>query len=179
MSVNKAVFLDRDGVLIEDTGYVANCNHVRILPMVSDAIKLLKDFLIVVVTNQAGIAKGILTEYQVREINQHIKNILRRQGANIDRIYYCPHHPQGTVKYYAQVCDCRKPGIGMIKKAESDLDIDLNKSFVVGDKQSDVDTGIAAGCKTILLSSKKNNDTNANYVATDLYEAAEWIIKEF
>lgn len=178
MNKTKAVFLDRDGVLIEDTGHIAKCNDVRILPNVPDAIKLLKDFVIVVITNQAGVAKGILTEYQVREINQHIKNILRRQNANIDRIYYCPHHPQGSVKYYAQVCDCRKPGIGMIEKAKEDLKIDLSKSFVVGDKQSDADAGIAAGCKTILLSSKKNNDTNANYVATDLYEAAEWIIKE-
>lgn len=176
MKENKAVFLDRDGVLIEDTGYVASCNSVRILPMVSDAIKLLKDFFIVVVTNQAGVAKGIFTEYQVREINHHIKSILRRQGAIIDRIYYCPHHPQGTVKYYTQECDCRKPGIGMIKKAGEDLNIDLGKSFMIGDKASDIEAGRIAGCKTILINDKKKTDIDADYFANDLFEAAQIVV---
>lgn len=174
--MNKAVFLDRDGVLIEDTGYVAKCNDVRILPDVADAIKLLKDYLIVIITNQAGVAKGILTEYQVREINHYVKSSLRRFGADIDRIYYCPHHPQGIVKYYTQVCDCRKPGIGMIKKAELDLDIDLNKSFFVGDKDSDIEAGKRAGCKTILITNQKKNDINADFITNDLMGAAEWIV---
>jgi D-glycero-D-manno-heptose 1,7-bisphosphate phosphatase len=167
--VKRAVFLDRDGVLVKDTGYVTN---PELLPRVAEAIKLLKGFLIVVVTNQAGVAKGYFTELQVIAANFQIKTILAKQSAFIDKFYYCPHHPEGTVEKYTKECACRKPEIGMLKKAELELDIDLSQSFMVGDKLSDIEAGKSAGCRTILIGSKE-----VDYVAKDLYEAAEWIIR--
>jgi D-glycero-D-manno-heptose 1,7-bisphosphate phosphatase len=168
--VKRAVFLDRDGVLVKDTGYVTN---PELLPRVAEAIKLLKGFLIVVVTNQAGVAKGYFTELQVIAANFQIKTILAKQSAFIDKFYYCPHHPEGTVEKYTKECACRKPEIGMLKKAELELDIDLSQSFMVGDKLSDIEVGKSAGCKTVLIGSGE-----ADCVAKDLYEAAEWIMQE-
>jgi D,D-heptose 1,7-bisphosphate phosphatase len=168
--VKRAVFLDRDGVLVKDTGYVTN---PELLPRVAEAIKLLKGFLIVVVTNQAGVAKGYFTELQVIDTNFQIKSTLGKQSAFIDKFYYCPHHPKGTVEKYTKNCACRKPNIGMFKKAELELDIDLERSFMVGDKLSDIEAGESAGCKTILIGSGE-----ADYIAKDLYGAAEWIIQE-
>jgi D,D-heptose 1,7-bisphosphate phosphatase len=170
--VKRAVFLDRDGVLVKDTGYVTN---PELLPRVAEAIKLLKGFLVVVVTNQAGVAKGYLTELQVISVNFQIKSTLAKQSAFIDKIYYCPHHPEGTVEKYKKVCSCRKPEIGMLKKAELELDIDLTQSFMVGDKLSDVKAGKSAGCRTVLIGSES---VEADYIAKDLYGAVEWIMQE-
>lgn len=169
--MNKAVFLDRDGVLVKDTGYVTN---PELLPRVADAIKLLKGFIVVVVTNQAGVAKGYMDEIRVIETNFQIQNALEKQGAYIKKFYYCPHHPEGTVKKYTRECACRKPEIGMLKKAELQYDIDLEQSFLVGDKLSDIKAGKSAGCKTVLIGSESKE---ADYIAKDLYGAVEWIIK--
>jgi D-glycero-D-manno-heptose 1,7-bisphosphate phosphatase len=171
--LNRAVFLDRDGVLNKDTNHVTS---PELLPRVAEAIKLLKGFLIVVVTNQAGVAKGYFTEYQVIEANIYIKNALAKQSAYIDKFYYCPHHPEGIVDRYTKKCYCRKPEPGMLKKAELELDIDLSQSFLVGDKLSDIQAGSVAGCRTVLITDGEDT-RGADYIAKDLYGAGEWIIK--
>lgn len=161
---NKAVFLDRDGTIIEDVGYLKKRSEIKFLPRVSEAIKLLNEsgFKVIVVTNQAGVAKGYFTEETVKEINQSIQKTLAEQGAYIDKIYYCPHHIEATVEEYRKDCYCRKPNPGMIEEAAFEFRIDLEKSFVIGDKISDIEAGQKVGCKAILLGD----------VVTDLYEAA-------
>jgi D,D-heptose 1,7-bisphosphate phosphatase len=175
--LNKAVFLDRDGVIIEDNArYISDCYNIKFLPKVVDAIKLLKDYLIIVVTNQAGVAKGYLTKKQVQKINISIQNTLAKKGALIDAFYYCPHHPEGIIKKYTKKCNCRKPKDGMLQEAALDWNIDLSESFLVGDKISDVQAGNEAGCRTILLTQSAKL-AKCDHEAKDLYEAVKWIIK--
>jgi len=183
--MERAVFLDRDGTIIEDIGYIDECDKIKFLPGASKAIKLLNEngFKVIVVTNQAGVAKGYFTEETVKEINRYIQDSLAEQEAFIDMIYYCPHHIEGIVEEYRKECYCRKPNPGMIEEAVCDFGIDLKNSFVIGDKISDVEAGYRVGCKTILLAdenplSNKNESTMiATHIAPDLYEAAKWLVK--
>ena len=181
----RAVFLDRDGTIIEDVGYLDECSKIRFLPRVSEAIKLLNEngFKVIVATNQSGVARGYFTEETVREINRYIQESLAKQGALIDKTYYCPHHIEGTVEEYMKECHCRKPNPGMIKEAAGEYDIDLKGSFVIGDESTDIEAGHGAGCKTILLADKRspNGGREAtlipDYIAPDLYEAVKWVVK--
>ncbi len=183
--MNKAVFLDRDGVIVEDIGYLGKHSDIRFLPKVGKAVKLLNKsgFKVIVVTNQSGVARGYFTEQTVRGINKHIQESLAEQGAFIDRMYYCPHHLEGTLEEYRRDCHCRKPNPGMIEAAVRDFGIDAGKSFLIGDKISDIEAGHRAGCKTILLQGrgapKRDEETasTSNLVAEDLYEAAKRLIK--
>ena len=180
--MQKAVFLDRDGTIIEDIGYLDECSKIRFLPRVGEAIKLLTEngFRVIITTNQSGIARGYFTEETVREINRYIQEYLAKQGAFIDRTYYCPHHIEGTIEEYKKDCHCRKPNPGMIQKATGEYDIDLKGSFVIGDKISDIEAGRRAGCKTVLLIDQGHLDKETalmpDYVAADLYEAASWLV---
>ena len=130
-----AVFLDRDGTMIEERGYLDRLELVTPFPYTADAILSLRagGYVIVVVTNQAGIAKGYFDEAFVRRAHAHLDTLLAPLGAAPDAYYYCPHHPEGTVAAYQRVCRCRKPAPGMIEDAVRDLDLDLARSFVVGD----------------------------------------------
>ncbi len=183
--MERAVFLDRDGTIIEDAGYLGERDKIKFLPRVSKAIKLLNEngFKVIVITNQAGVARGYFTEETVKEINKYIQESLAKQGALIDKTYYCPHHIEGTVEEYMKECHCRKPNPGMIEKAVCEFDIDLKNSFVIGDKTSDIEAGRRAGCKTILLTGEDppNNGKEialiSDHVAPDLYEAAKWLLK--
>lgn len=186
----KAVFLDRDGTIVEDTGHLHEREKVRFFPGVAEAIKLLneKGFKVIVVTNQAGVARGLYTEETVRELNSYIQECLAGQEAIIERFYYCPHHIEGVVEEYRKVCDCRKPNPGMIQQAVCDFDIDLKSSFVIGDNLSDVEAGRRAGCRTILLASSRSgamdesdlkvtSENRPDHIAGDLYEAVQWLLK--
>lgn len=179
----KAVFLDRDGTIIEDTGYVAGQDRVKFLPRSSRAIKLLNGsgFKVIVVSNQAGVARGYFDEEAVKRTNRYIQNVLSRQGAFIDMFYYCPHHAEGIVEEYRQDCYCRKPNPGMIKRGERDFNIDLEQSFVIGDHYSDVEAGHRTGCRTVLLSDGDSFDeevtTGPHLIVRDLLEAVEWVLK--
>jgi len=181
--MERAVFLDRDGVIIEDVGYLNECSRIKFLPRVSEAIKLLNKngFKVIVVSNQAGVARGYFTEETVEEINRNTQESLAKQGAFIDKIYYCPHHVEGTVEEYRKDCYCRKPNPGMIEEAATEFGIDLKNSFVIGDKITDIEAGHRAGCKTILLASESHPNKGgeitlmSNHVATDLYEAVKWL----
>ncbi|NOX88225.1 MAG: HAD family hydrolase [Calditrichaeota bacterium] len=139
--MNKAVFLDRDGTIIEEMGYINHFSRIRIFPFAIEAIQLFNrsGFKVVIVTNQAGVAKGYFSEELLLEMNQWMKDQLRKKGAVIDGIYYCPHHPkEGSPKYKVD-CNCRKPKTGLVEKAVKDLNINIKESFVIGDRPTDVE----------------------------------------
>ena len=183
--MERAAFLDRDGTIIKHVDYVYDCSQVKFIPRASEAIKLLNDngFKVIIITNQPGVAKGYFTEETVKEINEHIQKSLVKEGAHIDKFYYCPHHAEGTIAEYAKECDCRKPKPGMIEKAVRELGIDLKGSFVIGDRAIDVEAGERAGCRTILLAdedppnSGKGANTISDYVVPDLYGAVKWLME--
>ncbi len=145
---NKAIFLDRDGVINKEVSYLSNPDNFEFIEGSIDALKILKKkgFLLIVVTNQAGIARGIFTLEILKVIHDKMRNILKENNANLDEIYYCPHHPDFTGP-----CDYRKPNPGMILKAQSDFNVNLSKSYMVGDTLNDIETGKAAKCKTVLV----------------------------
>jgi len=183
VSYNKAVFLDRDGVINREVGNIYRAADLEILPRAGKAIKKLNaaGFKVIVVTNQSIIAKAMATHKTLRTIHAKMIRHLKKDGATIDAVYYCPHHPKGSVKRYAIECDCRKPGIGMIKKAQKKFNLDLKKSFLVGDTTGDILTGKRAGVHTILVKtghSGKDGKYKAvpHAIAKDLYEAVQYIV---
>jgi histidinol-phosphate phosphatase family protein len=168
-----AVFLDRDGTICRDVHYMSRPEQLEILPGVAEGIKLLNNLgvKVVVITNQSGIARGYFTEEDLKRIHERMLDELSKAGARIDAIYYCPHHPNDN-------CNCRKPKIGLIKKAENDFHLDLRKCFVVGDRKLDVETGRNAGCLTILIPGPETeNGVNADYIVSNMYEAAKTVEK--
>jgi D,D-heptose 1,7-bisphosphate phosphatase len=156
-NVRKAIFLDRDGVINEERDHVTTPENFVLLPGVSEAIKKINtsEYCAIVISNQPMIAKGFATETDLDRIHGKLETLLGAEHAYLDRIYYCPHHPEkgfsGERPELKIVCDCRKPSPGMVFKAASDLNIDLNNSYVVGDQTVDIQTGRNAGCKTIMV----------------------------
>ncbi|WP_105903111.1 D-glycero-beta-D-manno-heptose 1,7-bisphosphate 7-phosphatase [Vibrio gangliei] len=148
-----AVFIDRDGVINVDHGYVSNVDDFEYIDGVFDATKALKDlgYLLVLVTNQSGIARGYYTEQEFLTLTEWMDWNFVDLGVEFDGIYYCPHHPEGSVEKYTQVCDCRKPEPGMFISAQQELDIDMAKSVMIGDKADDMRAAIAAGVKNKIL----------------------------
>ncbi len=185
---NKAVFLDRDHTLIEDPGYLSDSSGVKLLPGVDLALKSLEagGFKTVVVTNQAGVARGLITEENVHQIHTELHRQLAERGAHLDAIYYCPYHPEGTVEAYARDSEFRKPSPGMLLKAAQELDIDLPASWMVGDSARDVEAGQRAGCRTIRLRPSatplpgevSQEDVQPDFTARNLVEAARTILRE-
>ncbi len=150
---NKAVFLDRDGTLNEEMGYINHPSRFQIFDFAAKAVKQLNDagFHVFIVTNQAGIARGYFTESLLDEIHEQLENHMNQAGAIIEKIYYCPHHPRAVIKKYKTDCACRKPNPGMIHLAEREFKINRNASYMVGDRYQDVVMGKRAGLKTIML----------------------------
>ena len=183
-----AVFLDRDGTLIEDIGYLRFSRDVAFYPWTVDAVRALNQagFPVVVITNQSGVARGILSEPMIEEVHRHVSLLLDAGGARIDAYYYCPHHPEATVATYRKRCDCRKPGCGMIERAAADLDLDPARSFVVGDKWIDVGAAHAAGARGILVRTgygateeiEPSPDLQADAIVDNLVEAVGWILRQ-
>jgi D-glycero-D-manno-heptose 1,7-bisphosphate phosphatase len=182
--MHKAVFLDRDGTVIEDIGYLSETSRIRILPGAAEAIRLLNDngFKVIIVTNQAGVARGYFTESRANEINEKLRQLLAGQGSIVEKIYHCPHHIDGIVEKYKRECNCRKPNPGMIQQAARELDIDINNSFMIGDKSSDIVAGRRAGCRTIVIEGGIDYHElevlpqPADHIATDLLEAVKWLL---
>ncbi len=145
-----AVFLDRDGVLTKEKGYVVSPEDMEIFPYARECVRRIREkgFIAIVVTNQGGIAKGLFTEETLGEMNDRL---IRQTG--VDAVYYCPHHPEGCMEGYAGICTCRKPSMGMLEAARKDFTVDMDKSWMVGDRASDILTGKNAGIRTILLES--------------------------
>ena len=182
-----AVFLDRDGTVIEEVGYLNRLDRISFFPWSVDAIRVLNHagFLVVIVTNQAGVARGYFDETLVLEAHAAIDRRVREGGARIDAYYYCPHHPDAAVEAYRAACDCRKPRPGMIFRAAREHGIDLARSFVVGDRWLDVRMGQAAGVKTVLVRTgygleeeAQPDGTAADIVADNLMDASAWILRQ-
>ncbi len=179
----RAVFLDRDGTINIDYGYVFRTADFQFIPGAPEAIRALNGagYLVIVVTNQAGIARGLYGESDLHELHRYLDLELAGYGATIDAYYYCPHHPREGREPYLKECACRKPFPGMLLQAAADLFLDLDESFLVGDKRSDMDAGLAAGCRPILVqtgygSGVDDLPSNVSRVA-DLMAAAQLILK--
>lgn len=169
---NKAVFLDRDGTMALDVHYCSCPEDFELFPNTAKAIKLLNEhgFKVIVITNQSGIARGYFTEETLAKIHEKMRRELVREGARLDGIYYCPHHPDDE-------CECRKPKPKLILQAASDFDVDFTQSYVVGDLWMDIELGRAVGCRTILLNDKPSEETKPDAVSLDLLEAAHMILR--
>ena len=169
---NRAVFLDRDGTMAKDVHYCRRPEDFELLPGTAKSVKLLSDhgFKVIVVTNQSGIGRGYFTEETLSLIHEKMKQDLAREDAFVDAIYYCPHHPDDN-------CDCRKPKPALVLQAARDYDVDLSRSFVIGDLPMDIGLGRAVGAKTILISQEKSSELMPDHVAANLYQAAKWIVR--
>lgn len=181
-----AVFLDRDGTLIEEIGYLDRLERVQLYPFATDAIRALNraGIPLVLVTNQSGIARGFFDAAVVDAVHQHIADLLALGGARIDAYYYCPHHPDGCVARYAVPCDCRKPGRALADRAARELGIDPSTSFTVGDRWVDVGLARTIGGRGVLVRTgygaieerRRPDGVHADIVVNNLVEAASWIL---
>jgi D-glycero-D-manno-heptose 1,7-bisphosphate phosphatase len=152
-TARRAVFLDRDGTINVEKEYLHKIEDFEFIPGAPEAIKRLKDagFLVIVVSNQSGIGRGYFDEAVVEQLHRHIQDELACLGTSIDAFYFCPHHPEEGLGEYKVVCDCRKGQPGMLLQAAREYDIDLQQSFMVGDKLADIEAGERAGCQSLLV----------------------------
>lgn len=181
----KAVFLDKDGTLIPDLPYNVNPGYITIS---NNAIRGLKRFadagyLLIVVSNQSGIAYSYFHEHALIFVEKKIGDLLKAEGIFLSGFYYCPHHPQGTVKEYRIICNCRKPKPGLLIRAAEEHGVDLSVSWMIGDILHDIEAGNAAGCKTILINNgnetewKMNDARTPDCMVANINEAAEYILE--
>ncbi|MEJ2039696.1 MAG: HAD family hydrolase [Desulfosarcinaceae bacterium] len=157
----KAIFLDRDGILNKDVGFISHRDQIQVLPAVPDALNIFESlgYILIVVTNQAAAARGIVTEKTIQKINRYLCYLLFKVSkVRISRFYYCPHHPNADLKRYRIECECRKPKPGMLIKAAREYKLELSTSYMIGDRPSDIAAGNAAGCCSILVKSGRHND---------------------
>ncbi len=181
---SRAVFLDRDGVLIRDVDHLRTPDQIEVLPGVPEALRDLRaaGWRLIVVTNQSVVARGWVSELELHRIHRTLASRLRDRGAELDAIYYCPHHPAAVVPEYRVVCQCRKPAPGMLLRAAREWAVDLGASVLVGDSPSDVEAGRRAGTRTVLIrppGGEAGPDLApgpVDYVACDLADAARWIL---
>lgn len=186
MIISSAVFLDRDGTLIEEVGYLDRVERVALYPWSIDAVRALNrsGFRVIMVTNQSGVARGFFTEAVVDDVHRRIATLLEAGGARIDAYYYCPHHPDGKIERYAQRCDCRKPARGLIDRAAREFGVDPACSFVVGDRWLDIQLARAVGARGVLVrtgyglteESWPPETGAADAVVDNLIEAVSWIL---
>jgi D-glycero-D-manno-heptose 1,7-bisphosphate phosphatase len=184
--MKRAVFLDRDGTLIEEAGYLDRLERMVFFPYSVDAVRVLNQagFAVIVITNQAGIARGIVREAFVGEAHAHMSRRVEAGGAKIDGFYYCPHYPGGSVEPYGVACECRKPAPGLLRRAAGDLDLDLSGSFVVGDRWHDIAAGQAVGARGVLVRTGLGRREEAapapgaapDAIVDNLADAAAWIL---
>lgn len=189
--MDKIVFLDRDGTINEEVEYLHRPSDLVILPGVSAALKRLKEqgFRLVVVTNQAGVARGYYSETDVDQLHQYMNRLLAEDGAEIDHFFYCPHHPVHGIGAYKKSCHCRKPDIGMFEMAENYFQVDKSHSYMVGDKLLDTEAGHKYGVSSVLvgtgygkelykgLTEEQKKEAFDAY-AKDMTAAAEWILQK-
>jgi D,D-heptose 1,7-bisphosphate phosphatase len=174
----RAVFLDRDGTIIEDTGYLRRAQDVRLLPKAAQGLQLLQShgYYLIVVTNQSGLARGIFNLAEMEAVKERFLAILSDAGIQLADYYFCPHHPQGVVEEYRKICTCRKGAPGMLLTGAGRHGIDLKRSWMIGDKDDDVRAGIAAGTRTIRIG--HNAGTVASEFSVDnLLDAGKIILQ--
>lgn len=177
-----AVFLDRDGTLNEEVGYLDHIDKLTILPGAYEAVRLINQMglLAIVITNQSGIAQGLFDETFVRQVHEKIRSLFLAEKAILDDFYYCPHHPTKGEEPYLQACTCRKPAPGMLIRAAKEWDIDLENSFMIGDMPKDVEAGQQAGSKGILVRTGHYKDADLeaiqpDYITDDILAAVQWV----
>lgn len=189
--MDRIVFLDRDGTLNEEVHYLHRPGDLKLLPGVTAALALLKQagFKLVVVTNQAGVARGYYTEEDVKTLHLYMNALLERDGAGIDAFYYCPHHPVHGIGDYKRECRCRKPGTGMFEAAQERFHVDREHSFMVGDKLLDVEAGRNFGLTTVLVGTGYGREQHEldmeagvspvyDHYADTILQAARWIVEK-
>ena len=184
-----AVFIDRDGTVNEQMGYINHISRFVMLPGAAEAIKLLNNYqyLAIIVSNQSGVARGYFPIELVDEVHAHMREMLEKDGAFLDGIFYCPHYAKGIVPELSIDCDCRKPKTGLIEKACEAFDIDMSNSYVIGDRYTDIELALRSNVKGILVATGYGlGDTNyvfprlsfkPAHIAKDLLQAVRWIIK--
>ncbi len=183
-----AIFIDRDGTINEQMGYINHLSRFHIFSGVPEAIRLLNEnnFFVIIVTNQSGVARGYFPIELVENIHEYMRDTLEKQGAKIDAVFFCPHYPRSRLKEYALECDCRKPKTGMIRQALDRFDIDLAQSYMIGDHYTDLEfahngniksimvkTGYGLGEAEYILPGLQHKPV---YVADDLLDAVKWIL---
>jgi len=185
-----AVFLDRDGTLNEQMGYINHISRFHLLPGAAESIKTLNDLNIpvVVVTNQSGLARGYFPLELLEMVHEKMNRLLLEKGAVIDGLYICPHHPDASEEQYRKKCNCRKPKIGLLEQAAAEMNLDLGRSFMVGDRWSDLQCARRAGASSILVLTGygrgdleyigPSQDVQPDYQAEGLSEAVAWIVKQ-
>lgn len=182
MNKQKAILLDRDGTINKFVGFLRNIDEFELLPGVAEAIKKINNsgYLAIVITNQPVIARGEVTREELAEIHRKMETLLGVEGAYLDAVYFCPHHPdrgfEGERIEYKIACECRKPKPGMLLQAAKDFNIDLSQSWMVGDGKHDISAGKAAGCKTAYISKYRENEYYADLVVTSILEFVQRVI---
>ncbi|MBW2093630.1 MAG: HAD family hydrolase [Deltaproteobacteria bacterium] len=183
-----AVFIDRDGTINEQMGYINHPSRFTLLPRAAEAIKALNQsgFASIVVSNQSGVARGYFPLDLVHEVHGLMGKLLSKEGARLDGVFFCPHHPQGIVPEYAISCDCRKPGTGLLEQARNELDLDMGESYVIGDRCQDLEMARRAGLEGVLVLTGygrgereyilPRETVRPAYIAEDLLDAVRWII---
>ena len=185
----RAVFIDRDGTISEEVGYVNHVSRYRVFPFAAEAVRALHTSgrLAILVTNQAGVARGYFKEELIGEVHEALAAELERGGARLDAVYYCPHHPSVGEPPYRLDCDCRKPRPGLLKRAADDFDLDLSRCWMVGDRYSDVVLARNAGVRSAFVLTgygrgeleyqSRDWEQRPDLVAEDLLEAVRMIVK--
>ncbi len=189
-TLQPAVFLDRDGTINEQMGYINHSCRFQLLPGAAEAIKKLNDadIPVVVISNQSGLARGYFPEELLDEVHEKMNRLLAEKGAHVDAIYYCPHHPEAKEEQFRAACSCRKPKPGLVLKAAEQLNLDPGRSYVVGDRWSDIKTAANCGAKSVLVRTGygrgdelyigPQQKIQPDYIAEDLMEAVAWILQE-
>ncbi len=184
--MNKAIFLDRDGVINDDRGYIYKIEHYKFISGVFEALQLLQkhNYKIFIVTNQGGIGKNYYSQDDYQILTNWIKQQLKKNNLEITQIYHCPHHPEAVIERYKVVCDCRKPKPGMLLQAAKEHNILLSSSFMIGDCTTDIQAGKSAGCKTILVKtgyggSDKICLIKPDYISENLLQAARLVLEKW
>ncbi len=178
----KAVFLDRDGTINYERNYVHKVEDFELIPGTLDALKLLTDsnVKIYIITNQAGIARGYFTEKQFHDLTRHMLSCFDKNGCKIEEVLYCPHHPDGTIPEYTQKCLCRKPGTKLIEEVMNKEKLNANEIALVGDRDSDIETGHRLGITTYLVLTgygrEHKDDTKADYIKPDMLSAIKHLL---
>lgn len=182
---DRGVFVDRDGTLIRDVGYLRRREELEILPQVPEAIRMLREngLKVVVVTNQSAVARGFLGEEELKDMHRELERRLAGSGAVLDGIYYCPHHPTEGKAPYRVSCECRKPGAELALRAAQELGLDATRSYVVGDQVGDMGLASRIGAKGIFIQNNKAEGGKRKaeiefLIVKDLWEAAQWIVQD-
>ena len=199
MGNQRAIFLDRDGTLIEEVGHLSRIEDLRIYPEALEAVRKINQSgaLTLVITNQSAIARGFLNEEELGDVHASLQEDFRREGARIDGFYYCPHHPAAGAGTYTQECNCRKPQPGMLIRAARELQLEMATSYMIGDRLGDVEAGHRAGCRSLLIKTGYGEGElqvldqgevaasleevplqRPDHIAENVLEAVDWIMEQ-